>query len=172
MDKLEKYINENKQVFDIIPPENIWGEIENALPSPNKFKIREYSFYKYAAVGFFLISGYLGFSLIQLNSPNNFEARLEIIAPEYSEVKTFYNVKMTAGLRRISDEGMKNELLTQLSKLDVLLQDLKKGLEIAPTSKQKEILQRILNIYKQKIKILDLVIAADMTKKQAIKTQL
>lgn len=164
MDKLENYIKENKQDFDSLPPDDIWMNINESLPQNKEVKRRSIALYKYASVILLIITAYLGYALIQNKNADSFESQLASIAPEYSDVKTYYNVKMTSGLKKIKDPSMKNELLMQLTKLDVLLEDLKSGLSDAPTSKQKEIMHRILNIYKQKVKILERVITADITK--------
>lgn len=112
MDKLEKFIGENRQAFDSkMPKAFVWEGIEaklneQAKPKQIEMKVislrsRIYSYAKVAAIGLVLltIGGFLGSYWTTQNQVDNLS--FGVINEEYQELETFYSEQVNLQMEQL-----------------------------------------------------------------------
>ena len=137
-DKLEKFIRDNRELFDDkTPDKSVWSKIEKEIDGDHKKKHIDFTFvWKAAAVFFFGVSAYLLFQLN--NSRDNADLYPELsttdIIEEFKETEAFYIAQISE--KRASIEAIdhiKPDLATSfqqdIHKLDSMYNELKKELD-------------------------------------------
>lgn len=162
MDKLKKYIQENREAFDIHEPSaNLWSRIEEDLPDSPKGKLvgftpkRWLNWSAAASIVFLLGLGYLAGKYWRPISENN-----EIIglSPKYGteviQYATFINEKKKK-LKSYSAENpnLMKDFNQDLESLDSNFEKLKSDLPNNPN--QEEILNRMIDNLEWQMQLLD-----------------
>jgi len=150
MDKLEKYITDNREGLDRhIPDPEIWMHIKKNNPN-SRLTIRR--FISYAAAVVILCGStllYLG-----LNNRNAYATS----NPELLESELFYAGKVESLINKAkplftSNPELKNELMLEISMLDSIYADLKKDLK--DNVSNNEVIEALILNYRVKIEILE-----------------
>jgi len=146
-DSLEKFVQKNREAFDDqMPPENVWGKIENALPKTSK-QIFWNSVYLWraAAIIFFGLSAYL---LISKNySRPNKQEIAEIQG--FNDLETYYSSQISEKMDMVhryqSSTGLTEDEITQnLKKLEAMYLVLKDEMKRKPSQDVRDAL--VLNL--------------------------
>lgn len=158
MDRLEKFIVENRTEFDkAVPSLKVWAAIDRELESPRKVRFRlMYTLRIAAAVAVLLFVGGLGgVYFFQQDQPS---ISLAEIAPEYGELEQFYNVQVNERLNELATYRQVDAVASDLRQLDQILNDLRKELQDAPAGSEEQIVQAMIKNYKIKLEILERVL--------------
>ena len=158
-DKLEKFIRDNRELFDDkTPDKSVWDNIEKEIGADKKKKQIDFFFlWKAAAVFFFAVSAYLLFQLNNSRQNPGFDSELADngLIEEFKETEAFYISQIAetrASIEAIDDvkpelaqsfeqdihkmDSMYNELKVELSResneqvYNALVQNLQTRIEI------------------------------------------
>ncbi len=108
-DKLEQFIDTNREEFDIeLPSLNLWDKIDKTVhPKPKKGSW-QIATKAVAGLALFIIAGLLVYSNMD-NSPKNInQAPIALISeenPEFSEIAEFYSSKINKNMSRLAAIG-------------------------------------------------------------------
>lgn len=160
IDDLEKFVQEERELFDVkIPAEKIWENISKQV-NPHTLRTVWYrsNLFRSIAAGFTLlvIGGTLGFLLANKKDPplwNNGMASKPFTDFEMASQKSI-NEKLFQ-LRELNAE---ESIFSDLQQIDRSMEELKKELERIPSGQEKIILEQLKRGYQTKINILDKII--------------
>jgi hypothetical protein len=170
MDKLEKFVRENRQAFDTETAKDfIWEGIEAKLNEQAESKgitkvvslrSRIYRYAKVAAIGLVLltIGGFLGSYWTVQNQEKQFS--FGVINEEYQELETFYAAQVNLQLNRLRKYRLDESLMEDIEELDASFEELQKELKIQGVeADNEEIINAMIDNYQSKIEILERVLS-------------
>jgi len=155
-DNLEQFVQKNSAQFDqAVPDIAIWSKIEQQLPVKKikRFTIRR--FLSMAASVILLIG--IGIAIGLQLAPKQ-EVGLATVAPEYAEVEQYYINKVNYKQAQVANYHGDPFLEKDLAELDDWLLELQQDLQKVPKGKKEEIINAIINTYKTKLRILEVLI--------------
>jgi hypothetical protein len=162
MDKLEKFITENREAFDReMPSPRIWAGIEQALEARKPAaKVRPlYRILSAAAAAILLIG--LG-SLIGVYAYKSMQVRemptLASLAPEYAEAERYYASRVNNRMRELSRLDQETTVEKDIKQLDDIYAELQRELDLAPKASRDKIIQAMIRNYQIKLDILERVL--------------
>ena len=170
MDKLEKFVRENRQAFDAKTAKAfVWEGIESKLNEQAESKgitkvislrSRIYRYAKVAAVGLVLltIGGFLGSYWTDQNQEKQFS--FGVINEEYQELETFYAAQVNLQLNQLGGYRLDESLMKDIEELDASFEELQKELKIQGVeADSEEIINAMIDNYQSKIEILERVLS-------------
>ena len=169
MDKLESFINQNREAFDDrIPRPELWERVQSEIkPSARRFRIGR-SFWAIAAGILIVImaSGAIGYHFggKNLSDPDPQIAELEVAREYYQgQVKT-----RLAKLARLDHNSM---VVQDIQEMDVFIDELRRELDEAPPQEIPELVNAIIDNYQAKIDILETVLSKLEESREKTKTK-
>lgn len=153
-DKLEKYISENREAFDIHElPDNIWPRIYDQLPDKRK---RRFNILKLAAVGLVLLAVGIGIGN-QMHS--NEPIRLADIAPpEFIETENYYAQQVANSYKELKAIGGDKHIDADLQALDEVYKELKNELLYSQVKNKEIILDAMIKNYQTKADLMQMIL--------------
>lgn len=150
-DKLEDFVRENRQEFDMIEPNaSLWDGIDNKM---NKSKTRGLKFYisRVAAVAAIFVVSFILQKQFILNDKHQ-------QIPELVEAENYYSGLINAKLEEVSPmltefPGIKAELDSDLFELDSVYKSLRKDLN--DNVANQEVIEAMIENYRIRIDILE-----------------
>ncbi len=159
-DKLEYFIKENREGFDVSEPrKEVWTGIESKLSGEESNRL----WYWKAAV--FLLIGAVGFLLADkflpksetIDSMEQLDALAASNLEKFEELEVFYSSIISKKRDKVSEElesgDMFNYLEADIKELDVIYKDLK-GVFIQ-SQQSEEVLDRLVHLLRRKIHLLN-----------------
>ena len=169
MDKLEKFVRENRVAFDDkTPPNLVWEGIEARLnqqvATETTTKIiplrsRLYQYTKIAAVALLLltIGGFLGSYWTSQKQAE--QLSFGAINEEYQELETFYSEQVNLQMTQLKKYRIDESLMNDIKELDASFSELKKELKTSGKEADNEvIINAMIENYQSKIDILERVL--------------
>jgi hypothetical protein len=156
MDKLEKFVNDHRDEFDVYDPNpDLWHKIKLHKPLQN----RSISLlWKVAVVLFVFGASYM--THIYLSKNNNFikQDNADYTFPELRETEKYYSNLIQAKLNEVqtvlvSYPELKNDLQRDLAELDSIYKDLTKDLK--DNISNQEVIEAMIQNYRIKLKLLE-----------------
>jgi hypothetical protein len=155
MDKLEKYIRDNRENLDkYLPHENVWRRIENEL-KVRKTIIPTWFSVAAAVILFLGISGilYLSFRQKDNNNPGRDTQQTAL-----KETEAYYNSLVISLYREArplltSQTELATELNSDMAQLDSICADIKKDLK--DNVANQEVIEALIQNYRIKLQILE-----------------
>ena len=159
MDQFEKFIKENSAAFDTaIPDLKVWGEIDKRLPEK---KVKQFNFRKTFSIAasllVLIIAGSMFFSG-KWQKNNAEEMNLAKLPHEYTETIDYYRKQIEIKKAVLTKYHPDETVIDDIDNLDSSFAELKKELANAPHGAEKEILKALINNYRTKLNILELVL--------------
>lgn len=167
MDKLEKFILDNKEEMDMFEPnENIWEKIEKREKQTKIRKINWKSVLSKAAAILiifslsFLLQEYLHYGnkneLVDVKDNNQISAEIQI--PELVEAEIYYSVEVEKKMGEVmkftkSYPDLKTELEIDMAELDSIYNELKNDLK--DNADNEEVVNAMIQNYRIKLQILE-----------------
>ncbi len=159
MDDLEKYIKENKPLFDEHKADRskMWDNIESRIETPKSNTLWKSPLLKIAASILILISGV---SVYNLSNISGFNQNLQnnTVHNELRDIDTYYKglvsfqVQLVKNNQKLQSKD-KKEFLSFMDELDKEYDALK--LEMAKNLNNEYILEAIINNYKKRIELIE-----------------
>lgn len=152
MDKLEKFIRENREGFDReMPSLKVWADIDRALEAR---QTRRVSLWKplraVAAVAALLIIG-AGAGVLLFRSD-------AALPPEIAEMEQFYNQQVEQKMAQLARYETSGEVEADLNQIDGLIAELQEELASAPKGQEEQIIEAMIRNYQTKLEILERVL--------------
>ena len=163
-DQLEKFILDNRDEFDVYEPSpDVWNKIEKDLHKKKRLSLKGV-LYRAAAVAVIFMLSYLAHDLINRDKTQiseNQDAELENYVdkiPELAEAKAYYTSQVNSKLAEIkpmleSDPELSDDIMTDLSELDSIYENLK--VDLLDNVANKEIIEAMIQNYRLKLEILE-----------------
>ncbi len=160
MDKLEKFIQDNRADFDSDEPKrDLWGKIEDHIPpeftiTPKKKTI---NYWQIAAVLLLLVSSALVVERFVIDRKSSGETANEFYSNEFQEAEGFY-LNMVAERKAIIEEQLKDdptareEFLAEVEALDQKYEQLQGEIKYG---NQEEILDAMILNLQMRIEVLN-----------------
>ncbi|AXT63468.1 hypothetical protein D1816_25045 [Aquimarina sp. AD10] len=159
MEDLEKYIKENKPLFDEHKADRakIWATIDERLDTPKSTTFWQSPFLKIAASILIILSGFSTYHLF-VSSKFNGTEKHQIVNNELSDIDTYYKGLVSFQVKLIQEhpklqEKDKVAFLSFMDDLDQEYEILK--LEMTKNLNNEYILEAIINNYKKRIELIE-----------------
>ncbi len=163
-DKLEKFLRENREQFDVYDPDpGIWHTIKPAR------KVKEEKPVNWRVIGWrgaaagivFILSLLIAEYLFQPYGPFSrfrFANRNEIMIPELQEAEIYYTSQLQLKFQDVKDylteyPGLENELIRDFQAIDSIQNELKKDLK--DNISNREVVEALIQNYRIKLTILE-----------------
>lgn len=169
MDKLEKFVRENRVAFDDKTPKHlVWEGIEARLnqqvapettPKIIPLRSRLYQYTKIAAVALLLltIGGFMG--SYWTSQKQTEQLSFGAINEEYQELETFYSEQVNLQMTQLKKYRIDESLMNDIKELDASFSELKKELKRSGKEADNEvIINAMIENYQSKIDILERVL--------------
>jgi hypothetical protein len=162
MDKLEKYINDNRDAFDDEPLEGHFQRFDEKLKQLNQTQKRpvpSFLFLKIASVlVIVLLSANLIFSLLRKTPEKEMES---LASKEMNDAVHFYSVKISSGMNQLNNlagQGIGSEkevsqLKKEMEEMDLLFQSLQNEYSANPNDER--IINAMIEHYQTKLNIIN-----------------
>lgn len=156
-DKLEKFIQENREGFDLYEPNpDIWKKIEKGV---NKRSINWNNFIWRAAVIILLVGfSFLFYDYLENRDISSRNRAKDIEIPELKEAEIYYTHMLNKRLKEIQPilvhhPELDDELKTDLSELDSIYSELQKDLN--DNVANHEVIEAMIQNYRLRLNILE-----------------
>jgi hypothetical protein len=169
MDKLERFVRENRAEFDgKMPKDFVWEGVESKLNQQAEPKIktkvvalrsRIYQYAKVAAIGLVLLTvgGFLGSYWTTQNQAK--QLSFGSINEEYQELETFYAEQVNSQMTQLKKYRVDKSLMADIKELDASFSELEKELSINENIANNEVIvNAMIENYQSKIAILERVL--------------
>jgi hypothetical protein len=169
MDKLERFVRENRAEFDgKMPKDFVWEGVESKLDQQAEPKIktkvvalrsRIYQYAKVAAIGLVLLTvgGFLGSYWTTQNQAK--QLSFGSINEEYQELETFYAEQVNSQMTQLKKYRVDKSLMDDIKELDASFSELEKELSINENIANNEVIvNAMIENYQSKIAILERVL--------------
>jgi hypothetical protein len=169
MDKLERFVRENRAEFDgKMPKDFVWEGVESKLYQQAEPKIktkvvalrsRIYQYAKVAAIGLVLLTvgGFLGSYWTTQNQAK--QLSFGSINEEYQELETFYAEQVNSQMTQLKKYRVDKSLMDDIKELDASFSELEKELSINENIANNEVIvNAMIENYQSKIAILERVL--------------
>ena len=157
MEKLEKFIKENRPSFDDKTPDrSIWIGIEQKLDKQDSNKIIQLRWFKVAAgVILILCCGILiGLNLNNFGSRTlNYAANPELL--KYKDAESYYALQVNLKYNELKDTTIKANVDEDLKQLDIIYQQLKDEMIRSNYTNSEILIDSMIKNHKTKIEILE-----------------
>ncbi len=158
MDRLEKFIHENRRQFDSdVPDLSIWANIREKLDEKPGARIRWVRRLRVAAAVLALLFAGGAMGVYWSSSQNNVTA-LADISPEYAEMQQYFDREIQAKMAQLATYNQADAVFTDIKELDEVYRELQEELKNAPEGNRKQVVQAMIGNYKAKIDILEQVL--------------
>ena len=172
MDRLEKFILENRQDFDSeVPSLKVWGNIHRQLDQRPKPKVvwmrrlRAIAAVAILAITTCVIGYHIGSSSIEART-------LADISPEHEEMERFFQQQITDKMAQLASYKQDGFVRNDIQELDAIYQELQAELEKAPVDNEERVIEAMIKNYQTKIDILERVLEKVQTTEQTnLKTE-
>lgn len=159
MDKLEKFILQNREAFDdAVPSLKVWAGIDQAL---EKKPVRRVSLRQglriAAAVVFLLLAGGTA-GLYLARQSGTTPGTLAELAPEFAELEQYYTAQVDLRMRELVQYRHAHAVQSDLEQLDQVAAELRAELANAPAGSEERIINAMIYNYKAKLEILERVL--------------
>jgi hypothetical protein len=159
-DDLEKFIEQQRELFDVkIPNEKIWENISSQVNS-HKMRIVWYrsNLFRRIAAGFILlvIGGSIGFLIA--NKKESPLWNVGIASEPFIDFEMVSKKSINEKLFQLRELNAEESIFSDLQQLDRSMEELKKELDRIPSGQEKIILEQLKRGYQTKIDILDKII--------------
>ncbi len=179
MDKLELYISENRDSFDMYEPSaEVWNKVKKIEKQPKVVKLQINSYlWKVAAAIVLFMGGYYFQYLIQKSSgpanQMNLGGRDNAYTIQVAETETYYTKLVDSKLVEIQGfskqfPDLLKDTKNELSQLDSVYSDLKT--ELKQNINKQEIINAMIQNYRLKLQILEEILTDLNNKNANIKT--
>ncbi len=165
-DKLEKFILDNREEFNIHePPKGLWNKIEKNI-RPEKRINWHMVLGRAAAVVIIFAASYLVHDLVDRYRQNDrhiaIKASKDIVIPELQEAEYYYTSLIDEKLKEIKpiladNPSLEHEIRYDLNQLDSVYKDLKNDLK--DNIANQEIIEAMIQNYRLRLSILEDVLA-------------
>ena len=165
-DKLEKYIIENREAFDIHEPgEEVWAKIEKRI-QPKKSVNWRMIIGRAAAVILIFAASYMVHDLLEGRNReiarNKTKKEKEMVIPELREAEIYYSALINEKLREIKpmfseDPMLEKEVKYDLNQLDSIYGELKDDLK--DNIANQEVIEAMIQNYRMRLSILEDVLS-------------
>lgn len=155
-DRFEEFVHENRAAFDDKEaPAQVWIQIEKELEKTTKKTRPIGRWLSIAAIGIVLlgVGALFGQYFANQNQSNNLMAHY----PEVFEVEQHYKQQVDFQIQNLSDSQEKSLVEQDLSQLDAVYQELKNELFQSGVKNEEKIVEAMIQHYKTKLEILELV---------------
>lgn len=163
MDKLEKYINENKESFDSsFPSEALWDKIDKRIDSNKKESNKQSKLIwmitkMAAAFAVVLASGVvIGY---YINDNKSMTASHDPVFQDYIDVEKKYVKDINHKMNALSVHDVDPQVNRDLMQLDEVYEELKEELYQGQAINNDKIIEALLTTYQQKVEILEKVLS-------------
>lgn len=161
MEKLEKYIIENRADFDqAVPSLKVWAEIDKTLEKRNGRRVFLWKCIRVAAaVAVLVVSGVVGGAFFTGQFDNQHGAVAQL-APEHAELEQYYTHELaqkTKQLVSLQHDGI-NKVQEDLARLDETFLELMQEYKKLPPGSGAPLIQAMLENYQTKLDILERVL--------------
>ena len=172
MNRLEKYIQENRLAFDTeVPSLKVWANIDRQLDQRPKPKVVwMHRVRAMAAVAILTITACaIGFYM----GANTVETRtLADISPEHEEMERYFNQQIDNKMAQLVSYKQDGFVKDDFQELDAIYNELRQELEKAPVDNDERVIQAMIKNYQTKIDILEQVLEKVQTTEQTnLKTE-
>ncbi|MFZ1751276.1 MAG: hypothetical protein WAU01_13825 [Saprospiraceae bacterium] len=161
--RIEKYIQQNKQLFDQHEPDMaIWSKISDDLDRRQKRNIKMLYIKRLSvAAGVVLV---LAFGvLIGLNMQHNNTGKIDYtISPElqnFKETEAYYKTQVSNKFNQLQDANLKSNVSEDLQQLDVIYQQLKDEMISGRYANTQIMIDAMIKNHKTKIEILENILS-------------
>lgn len=166
MDRLEKFISENRDDFDkAVPDLKVWAAIDKELSvaePPTQRTAKLVSFRRVlsiaASVLLLLFAGGMGGSYLSNQNVAKDINSLADVAPEYEETERFFHQQIQKKTARLASYEKAETVEPDLQQLDEVFKELTVELANAPKGTEDEIINAMIKNYQAKIDILNRVL--------------
>lgn len=158
MDKLEKFIHDNRQHFDAdVPDLAIWANIQEKLDESRAPKIRWIKHLRVAAAVLALLfaGGAMG---VYWSTSQNKVVALADVSPEYAEMQRYYDQQIQSKLKLLANYQQADAVKADINDLDQMYKELQEELKNTPAGNREQVVQAMIENYKAKIDILEQVL--------------
>lgn len=165
-DKLEKFIQENREAFDIHEPRpEIWDKIEKNI-RPKKSINWRLVIGRAAAVILIFAASYMVHNIIDNRKGEIAHSRTrkekELVIPELREAEVYYSNLIDEKLQEIKpmfseDPMLEKEISYDLNQLDSIYEDLKK--DLSDNIANQEVIEAMIQNYRLRLSILEDVLS-------------
>jgi len=161
MEKLEKYIIDNREDFDCaVPSLKVWAEIDKKLEQKQGRRIRMWRGLRVAAsVAILVVSGVVSGAYLNGNF-NETEGAIAKVAPQHAELERYYTQQVaqkTKQLVSLQHEGL-GKVQEDLRQLDETFVELMQEYQKLPPGSGELVIQAMLENYQTKLDILERVL--------------
>lgn len=159
MDKLEKFIHENRQHFDSdVPDLSIWSNIQEKLDEKPRVRIRWIQHLRVAAAVLVLLcaGGAMG---VYWSSSQDKVTALADVSPEYAEMQQYFDREIQSKMAQLASYNQADAVLTDINELDEVYRELQEELKNTPEGNREQVVRAMIENYKAKIDILEQVLA-------------
>lgn len=165
-DKLERFIRDNRPAFDTEHPGlGLWNRIEQELPRAATGPTRQryplgYPLWRVAAAVLLLLfaGGLIGQQLGKEVVDEQQLAVLEQIAPEFSDLESYYEGRINAHKAQLANYRDDPAIQADLEQIDQAMAELRDELLSAPAGDQQLIVENLINSYRLKLDILERIL--------------
>lgn len=162
-DKLEKFIIENREEFDMHePPAGMWDKIQKDIRPKKKINLR-LVFYRAAAVAVIFIASYMLHEYIDsrgtLTAVKEKDKEIKMIeVPELKEAEVYYSSLISEKLKEIKpvfaeNPSLEKEIRYDMDQLDSMYNTLKQDLK--DNIANQEIIEAMIQNYRLRLEILE-----------------
>ncbi len=165
-DKLEKFIQENREEFDMLEPgDGIWEKIEKNI-QPRKVINWRKVIWRAASVIIIFLASYMVHDYIDLKkqifSHHESKNKKELMIPEIREAEVYYSNLINEKLKEIkpmlaNNPGIEKEINIDLNQLDSSYVALKKDLK--DNIANQEVIEAMIQNYRLRLSILEDVLS-------------
>jgi RNA recognition motif-containing protein len=162
MDKLEKFVTENRAAFDDAQPNPLmWLDIEKKLEAQKNKRSRLITLYRPVAIAasFILVLGVGMLIGLNINKPSGQD--LLAANPQYQEfqqAEKYFQKQVNVKLDMLKDYPGAPEVTEDLSQLDVVYNEMKAELLNSPNKDNSAIIQAMIENYQIRINMLEKIL--------------
>ncbi len=163
MDKLEKYISENKESFDsAVPSDGLWDKINKQIDTKEEEPQRQSKLLwmitkMAAAFAVVLASGVvIGY---YINDNQSMSASNDPVFQDYIDIEKKYVKDINHKMNALSVHDVDPQVNRDLMQLDEVYEELKKELYQGQAINNDKIIEALLTTYQEKVEILEKVLS-------------
>lgn len=171
-DRLENFINENREAFDDqVPDLKVWAAIDKELSDDEKPQAVIRPLRRFlsiaAAIAFLLTVGAaIGLQIGQQSSAD------PLASTEFQEARDYYDAQIQEKRNVLASYSQSSIVQEDLEQLESFLEELKSDLEVAPPENREQIINAMILNYRTRLEILDRVLEKiELTNQKTLKSE-
>lgn len=158
MDKLEKFILDNRHHFDSeVPNLAIWSKILEKLDEKPAPRIIWIKYLRVAAAALVLLIAGGAMGAYWLQSQNKV-VTLADVSPEYAEMQQYFDQQIQSKIKLLANYKQADSVKSDIQELDRMYQELLDELQNTPVGNREKVVQAMIENYQAKIDILEQVL--------------